>query len=65
MSIYLICIYILAIALIMVCVFFVGISVNNKLKNKKVKADNFKQKKSALYIKYNIKTKEMVINNYT
>ena len=49
----------------MVCVFFVGISVNNKLKNKKVKADNFKQKKSALYIKYNIKTKEMVINNYT
>jgi len=65
MSIYLKCIYFLAATLTVVIGFFVVILIVNKVKNKKVKVENIKQKKSSLYIKYNLKNREITINNYT
>lgn len=65
MSIYLKCIYFLIGTLFVLSCIFVGILINNRNKSKKVTVDNLKQKKSALYIKYNIKTFELIINSYT
>ena len=65
MSIYLICIYVLIGMLFFIAVFFAGVTIYNKVKSKKIKDNNLKQKKSSLYIKYNIKTKQIIINNYT
>jgi len=65
MSIYLICIYFLVGMLVVLTVLCVCIWVSNRNKSKKVTIENLKQKKSSLYIKYNIKSKEMIINNYT
>ena len=65
MSIYLICIYVLLGALTAITGVCVGILIYNRYKSKKVTIDNIKQKKSSLYIKYDLKSKEIIINNYT
>lgn len=64
MSIYLICIYFLVSMLVAISAYFCFVLFNNK-KNQKVTLDNLKEKKSTLYIKYDIKSKDIIINNYT
>lgn len=64
MSIYLICIYFLIAMLVAVSAYFCFIVVSNK-KNQKITLDNLREKKSTLYVKYDIKNKDIIINNYT
>ena len=63
MSIYLGCIYFL----IGMLVFFAGLCtfllVKNRNKSEKYVIQNLKQKKSTLYLKYDLKTREIIINN--
>lgn len=65
MSIYLICIYFLIGMLAVLTTVCVSILIFNRKKSKRITMDNLKQKKSSLYIKYNLKSKNIVINNYT
>lgn len=65
MSIYLICIYILLGTFAFVSIVFATIILANKIMNNKITIQNLRQKKSALYIKYDPKIKEITINNYT
>ena len=65
MSIYLACIYFLIGSLVVLSIFYTFILIRNRNKSQKVAISNLKQKKSTLYVKYNIKTREIIINNYT
>lgn len=65
MSIYLICIYFLVAMMAVSCVIFMWILIGNRYKMRKVTIENLKQKKTSLYVKYDLKTKEMVINSFT
>ena len=65
MSIYLICIYFLLGILFSIIGFFVCVSIINFRRNKKITIENLNQKKSALYIKYDLKESKIIINNYT
>lgn len=64
MSIYLICMYVLIAAFVVVSALLTVILIRNKRKFKKISYENFKQKKSSLYIKYNMKNKKININSY-
>ena len=62
MSIYLICIYFLIFMFFVLCLVFAGILVVNRY-IRKDNSDNLKQKNSSLYVKYDLKKKEIIINN--
>ncbi len=65
MSIYLKCIYVLvAMLLVLTGICAVILIRNRKISGKKI-INNLVQKKASLYIKYNLKTKQLIINNYT
>lgn len=64
MSIYLICVYMLIGVFLIVIGTFFSILLKNKSKYKKNMESNLKQKKASLYIKYDLKSKELLINNY-
>lgn len=63
MSIYLAFIYGIAGFLIAAAILCMVIIVGRRSKLEKITISGLKQKSSTLYIKYNIKTKEMIINN--
>lgn len=64
MSIYLICIYVLIGILILLGSLFTFFSIKDVKKYKKQNEFTLKQKKASLYIKYDVKNKETIINNY-
>ncbi len=65
MSIYLKCIYVLLSLLLIITISYETILyVTRKKTNKKI-IENLTQKKSSLYIKYNVQNKDVIINNYT
>ena len=64
MSIYLICIYFFIGTLSALLLAGIIILINNRNKNERNVIQNLKQKRSTLYIKYNLKTGEIIINNH-
>ena len=63
MSVYLICLYIFMVILISCSILTVAILIQNRNKKEKKIIMNLKQKNSTIYIKYDLKTKEIVINS--
>ena len=63
MSIYLVFIYGIASFLVVLSMFCMIFIVGRRSKLEKITIRNLKQKSSTLYIKYDVKTKEMIINN--
>ena len=63
MSIYLLCIYFLMGMLAILAVFWVLIAVMSRDRNGKQILINLKQKRTTLYLKYDLKTKEVSINS--
>lgn len=62
MSIYLICIYFLISMFGILCLIFSAILIVNRYIMKE-NGDNLKQKNNSLYVKYDLKNKEIIINN--
>lgn len=65
MSIYLICIFVLLGMFVAIISGFVFIFIRHRNKHSKVKIENLLQRKSSLYVKYNLDKNEIIINNYT
>ena len=65
MSIYLICIYFLVAMLAISCAICMSVLIGNRYRVRKVTIENLKQKQTSLYVKYDLKTKEIIINNFT
>ena len=63
MSIYLGCIYFLIGMLVFLAGLWTFLLVKNRNKSEKHVIQNLKQKKSTLYLKYDLKTREIIINN--
>jgi len=63
MSIYLVCIYFLIGILAFLAIIYMAVLVENRSKSEKNAIQNLRQKKSTLYIKYDLKTKEIIINS--
>ena len=63
MSIYLVCIYFLIGSLVILTGLCTFLLIKNRDKREKNIISNLQQKKSTLYIKYNLKNRDMVLNN--
>lgn len=58
------CISILIVALLSIISYYLYLSFKNKKEAEKANARNFKQKKSSLYIKYDMQKEEIVVRDY-
>lgn len=63
MSIYLVCIYFLIGSLVILTGLCTFLLIKNRDKREKNIISNLQQKKSTLYVKYNLKNRDMVLNN--
>lgn len=65
MSIYWFCIYFLVAMMAILSVVFMCVLIGNRNKINKVTLENLKQKKTSVYVKYDLNSKDVVINNFT